>query len=138
MLPLLVLASAAAAGAPPDKPVSLRECIAGAGDAAAMAACETREQASLRKRIGELSGAIRSRLDAPQQLVFDRNSRAWQAFADSEAAMLELSLGRRSDGLGPALRPAAITLIYEERVRQLREHLHNLTLTAPATTPATP
>ena len=33
--------------------------------------------------------------------------------------MLELSLELRKDGLGPKLRPGAVTLLYEQRERQL-------------------
>lgn len=81
----------------------------------------------MKKRIEQLSAEIRTRLDARQRLVFDRNVEAWQAFFQQEIAMLDLSLGARGDGLGPSLRTGAISLLFEQREQQLREHLHNLT-----------
>lgn len=131
LLSAALLLAAAAAAAPPSPPSGLRECVAAARDAAAMAACERREQTHLRQRIDQLAVNIRARLDTRQRLVFERNIQAWQAFFDSEVALSELSLGQRRDGLGPALRPGAVTRMLEERVRQLREHLHNLTLAQP-------
>jgi hypothetical protein len=107
----------------------LRDCIARAPDAAAVLACEVNEQAALKVRIKQSTAAIRSRLDARQRQLFERNSGAWQAFCDSETAMIGLTLDLRGDGLGTALRPGAITRLYEERERQLREHLHNLKAT---------
>jgi uncharacterized protein YecT (DUF1311 family) len=129
---LLLQGSAAAAGASlPETPPSLRDCVAGAQNATAMAACERQEQGRLKGHVAELAAAIRAQLDARQRLVFDRNHAAWLAFLDSEIAMLELSMGQRGDGLGPVLQASAITLIYETRERQLQQHLHNLNLSRP-------
>lgn len=129
---LLLARPAAGESAPPPAPSTLRECVARAADLPAVAACEKREQVALKARITELSAAIRTRLDQRQRQVFDRNSDAWQAFLDSEVAMLGLSLSQRSDGVAPGLRASALTLMYEVRERQLREHLHNLSAVAPA------
>lgn len=131
---LASLLTAAAAAEPPPLAAqddALRRCIAGAHSAAGIADCERREQATLKARIAELSTAIRARLDARQRQVFERNSGAWLAYVDSEVAMLGLSLGGRRDGLGPSLQTGAVTLLYEARERQLREHLHNLGLAGP-------
>ena len=105
----------------------LRDCVAAAQDAAALMACELTQQAALKARIGRWSAGIRKRLNARQRQVFEHNATAWQRFVDSETAMLGLTLDLREDGLGAKLRPGAITRLYEERERQLREHLHNLT-----------
>ena len=102
------------------------DCVAAARDSHSVAACEQSQQAVLRDRIRRWSEALRSRLDAHQRAAFDRNARAWQAFYDSEVTMLDATLPRRADGLGPALRPGAVTRLLEERERQLREHLHNV------------
>lgn len=133
VLTVLLTTTAAAEPRPPAHEEALRQCIASAQSAAAIAACEKRGQAALKGRIDEISTAIRARLDARQRPVFERNSEAWQAFVDSEIAMLGLSLAGRPDGLGPSLQTGAITLLYEARERQLREHLHNLTLARPPT-----
>lgn len=105
---------------------TLRDCVAQAQGAAAVAACEKTQQAALQARIKRWTLAIRDRLQGPDRVAFDRSTRAWQAFFDSELAMLELTLKARRDGLGGSLYPGAVTRLYEERARQLREHLHNL------------
>ncbi|MDJ0738692.1 MAG: hypothetical protein QNJ91_03185 [Gammaproteobacteria bacterium] len=105
---------------------TLRDCVAQAQGAAAVAACETTQQAALQARIKRWTLAIRDRLRGPDRVAFDRSTRAWQAFFDSELAMLERTLNARRDGLGASLYPGAVTRLYEERARQLREHLHNL------------
>lgn len=130
----LALLLVAPAGA---EPTALRDCVAAATDPIAAAVCERREQQALEERIASLSAAVLARLDPHQRPVFERSSQAWRAFIDSEAAMLELSFGQRRDGLGPGLRPGALTLLYEERERQLRTHLHNLGITRP-TSPDAP
>ena len=124
LLPLAI----AAASAPNPRPTTnaLRDCIASASGPAGISACEKRQQAALKKSIEQLSAEIRARLDTPQRLVFDRNVNAWQAFFQQEIALLDLSLGMRGDGLGPSLRTGSITLLFEQREQQLREHLHNL------------
>ena len=111
--------------------VELRDCIAAAGTPVAMAACERQQQTALKGRIRELTAGIRARLDRGQRLVFDRSQETWLAFIDHETAMLDLSLGIRNDGLGPSLRPGAITRLYEQREQQLREHLHSLSFGRP-------
>lgn len=116
------------AGANPlAEAADLRDCIAQARDAAAVAACERTGQAVLKARIARWSDALRPLLDDRQRQLFERNEKAWQAFVDSELEMLDMSLATRRDGLAPRLRPGAITRLYEERERQVREHLHNLT-----------
>ena len=110
---------------------TLRECISMANDAAALANCERLEQAALKASIERLYAAIRVRLDQTQRLVFDRSATAWETFFEQESAMLELSLRMRRDGLGPKLRPGALTRLYEQRDQQLREHLHNLSVASP-------
>jgi hypothetical protein len=104
----------------------LRDCIESAGNAGAIAACEAQEQASLRDRIERWSRSIRALLDNRQRPAFDRSAAAWQAWFEAETELLDLTLGQRRDGLGPKLRSGAITRLFEERERQLREHLHNL------------
>jgi hypothetical protein len=131
LLTALVLLPSLAANAdsnllPADN--GLRECIARARDAGSIAGCEIQEQAALKTRIEHLSTSIRTRLDNPQRLIFERSAKAWQAFFEHEVAMLELSLKLRKDGLGPKLRSGAVSLLYEQRERQLREHLHNISL----------
>ena len=115
---------------------SLRDCIAQARDSAAVANCEKQAQSVLKENIERLSTAIRTHLNQAQRAVFDSSASAWQAFFEHEKTMLELSLGQRKDGLGPKLQLGAITLLYEQREQQLREHLHNLSLAAPAARPA--
>jgi hypothetical protein len=110
---------------------TLRDCVAQARNPASIAACEQRELASLKSRIDELGAAINARLDNRQRLIFERDVQAWQAFLDSEIALLDLSLKQRQDGLGTALRPGAVNRLYEQREQQLREHLHNLTAQRP-------
>ncbi len=107
-------------------PNGLRDCVAKASDPRAIAACERQEQAALKERIELLGQTIRQRLDARERGLFERNETAWRAFFDSERAMLELSLAKRTDGLGATLRAGAVNRLYEQRERQLREHLHNL------------
>jgi hypothetical protein len=124
---VLLLSGAAAAQPPQD----LRDCVADARDAAAVAACEVTAQAALKARIERWSAAIRKRLDARERLLFDRNAAAWKAFFDSEVALLDLGLGKRADGLASKLRPGAVTRLYEQREEQLREHLHNLSIPGP-------
>lgn len=128
MASLLLPLAVAAASAPTPRPTTnaLRDCVASASGPAAIGACEKRQQAALKKSIEQLSAEIRAHLDTPQRLVFDRNINAWQAFFQQEVALLDLSLGMRGDGLGPSLRTGAITLLFEQREQQLREHLHNL------------
>jgi hypothetical protein len=128
---------AQAAGSDRSQPPSaLRDCIAQARDAAAVANCEKHAQSVLKENIERLAAAIRMRLNQSQRAVFDSSASAWQAFFEHEQAMLELSLRQRRDGLGPSLQSGAITLLYEQREQQLREHLHNLSLAAPAARPA--
>lgn len=134
MLTALAISAAFAAGADPVLPKAgngLRDCIARAKDAGSIAACEIQEQAALKARIEQLSAAIRARLDASQRMIFNRSATAWQAYFEHETTMLELSLELRKDGLGPKLRPGAVTLLYEQRERQLREHLHNISVARP-------
>lgn len=126
-LAALLLSGAAAAEPLQD----LRDCVADARDAAAVAACEMTAQAALKARIERWSAAIRKRLDPRERQLFDGNTAAWKAFFDSEVALLDLGLGRRADGLAPRLRPGAITRLYEQREEQLREHLHNLSIAGP-------
>ena len=104
----------------------LRDCIAQARDSAAMTTCEKQAQLSLREDIKRLSAAIRAKLNPSQRMVFDKSTAAWQTFVHHETAMQELTLSQRADGLGDKLLPGAVTLLYEQRERQLREHLHNL------------
>ena len=136
LLAALLLAAAFAANAEPplSKPAGngLRDCIAKARDAGAIAGCELQEQAALKARIEHLSVAIRARLDSSQRPIFERSVTAWQAFFEHELAMLELSLVLRKDDLGPKLLPGAVSLLYEQRERQLREHLHNISVARPA------
>lgn len=134
MIPLSLVQAADSNRAEP--PGSLRDCIAQARDAAAVANCEKQAQSVLKENIERLSAAIRTHLNQAQRTVFDRSASAWQAFFEHEKAMLELSLGQRRDGLGPNLQSGAVTLLYEQREQQLREHLHNLSLAAPAARPA--
>lgn len=124
---MLLLSGAAAA----QPQLDLRDCVADARDAAAVAACEMTAQAALKARIKRWSAAIRKRLDTRERLLFDRNAAAWEAFFDSEVALLDLGLGKRADGLAPKLQPGAITRLYEQREEQLREHLHNLSIAGP-------
>jgi len=120
----LLISLAVIAG--PQDGSGLRACVSAARDAAAINACELREQADLKARIAQSSAAILKRLDARQRLIFERNAAAWEAYLGSETALLDLTLARRGDGLGSPLKPGAITQLYEARDRQLREHLHNL------------
>jgi hypothetical protein len=132
-LVIALLCTTGATAAPPNPgPFDLRACIASAQTAAALAACETQAQADLQQRIQQMTTAIRQRLDAKQRLIFERSVSAWQAFFDSEVALLEMSLGLRPDQLGPKLKPGAVTRLYEQREQQLREHTHNLSLARPA------
>ena len=121
-----LLLAGSANGEPRPGEQALRDCIADARGAGAVMACEKSQQVVLKDRIKRWSAGIRQHLDARQLAAFDRNSKAWKAFFDSEIAMLDLTLAARRDGLGPTLRPGAVTRLYEERERQLREHLHNL------------
>jgi hypothetical protein len=134
MLPLSLVQAADSNHPQPSN--ALRDCIAAAGGSAAVATCEKQAQSVLKKNIESLSAAIRTRLNQAQRTVFDRSADAWQAFFEHEKAMLELSLGQRRDGLGPNLRSGAVTLLFEQREQQLREHLHNLSIAAPAARPA--
>ena len=104
----------------------LRDCIAQARDGIAVTACEQEAQRSLQQDIRHLQAAIRAKLGPSQRPVFDQSSAAWQTFLQHETALLELTLSRRGDGLGDKLLPGAVTQLYEQRERQLREHLHNL------------
>lgn len=104
----------------------LRDCVAQAANPKSVTAFEQREQAALRKRIAILGAAIVERLDARDRQLFDRNRAAWQAYFDSEEALLRLTLERRTDGLGPTLHLGGVNRLYAQRERQLREHLHNL------------
>jgi rhamnose utilization protein RhaD (predicted bifunctional aldolase and dehydrogenase) len=105
----------------------LRDCIAQARDSAAMTACEKQAQQSLKQDIKRLTAAIRAKLSESQRMIFDQSTAAWQTFVQHETAMQELTLSQRGDGLGDRLLPGAVTLLYEQREHQLREHLHNLT-----------
>jgi hypothetical protein len=117
------------AGNPPASDrQSLRECIAQSANVSAVASCERAQQRALASRIEQLTTSIRNRLPAQQRPAFSRNIRAWQAFFDAERKLLEFSLAARPDGLGGKLLPGAVSLLYEQRERQLREHLHNLSL----------
>jgi hypothetical protein len=134
---VIPLSLAQAAGSDrPQPPNALRECIAQARDAAAVANCEKQAQSVLKENIERLAAAIRMRLNQSQHAVFDSSASAWQAFFEHEQAMLELSLRQRRDGLGPSLQSGAVTLLYEQREQQLREHLHNLSLAGPTARPA--
>lgn len=118
-----------------DKPLprqDLRDCIASARGAQAIAACEKSHQAELEHRIERWTTGIRKHLAGRQLALFDRNVSAWKTYRDSELTLLDLTLQQRRDGLGPSLKPGAVTRIYEQRERQLREHLHNLSYAAKA------
>lgn len=119
----LACASATAAGG--DRQ-ALRNCIASAQSPEQMSLCERAQQERLQGLIARWSTAIRKHLGGEQLLLFERNSLAWKSFVDSELALLGHTLKRRRDGLGPSLYTGAVTRLYEQRERQLREHLHNL------------
>ena len=128
--PLLLFFLTTGVGAQPPQDTSrqpLRECIATATTATAINRCETTWQTGLIQRIQALGKAIAKRLDTHQRLLFEQNIAAWQTFMERERKMIELSTRHRRDGLGPQLRSGAISQLYEQRERQLREHLHNLT-----------
>ena len=134
---LLVIPAATAAAQPPPFDGSreaLRKCVANAVTTAAVDHCETNWQSILLQRIGALNDAIANRLNARQRIAFEQNIQAWQAFVKHEKAMIELTTQQRRDGLGPQLRNGAVSQLYEQRERQLREHLHNLTATPSPTT----
>ncbi len=122
-----LLAGGASMGDAPSG--SLRDCVARAEGTAAVAICEQQHRIRLKQDIERLTTAIGARLDRQQRLVFDRSTEAWREFLTRESAMLRLSLGLRGDGLGATLQQGSITRLYEQRVQQLREHLHNLSLT---------
>ena len=131
----LLLAIGAGAQTPAQSSLTgLHDCVAKARNPQAVTACEQREQTALKERIEILSATIRGQLDAGGRIVFERNVEAWQRFFDSEQAMLELSLARRADGLGATLSVGALNRLYEQRERQLREHLHNLNQAGQQTT----
>jgi hypothetical protein len=119
------------AGEPLEERSLLRECISTARDAATIAACEASAQTELRDRIERWTRAIRVLLDNRQRPAFDRSVDAWQAWFESETRLLELTLAQRRDGLGPRLQSGAVTRLFEDRERQLREHLHNLKFAGP-------
>lgn len=121
---LACIGVATAAGAAEER--DLRDCVAQADGAAAVASCERRQQESLKDRIDRWTRAIPVHLDRKARLAFERNATAWQTFFDSEVRMLQLTLQNRRDGLGGSLYSGAVTRLYEQRERQLREHLHNL------------
>ena len=104
----------------------LRDCITRARGSVAVAVCEKHAQLSLQEDIKRLSAAIRAQLNQSQRHIFDQSTAAWQAFLQHETTMQELTLSQRADGLGDKLLPGAVTLLYEQRERQLRQHLHNL------------
>ncbi len=104
----------------------LRECVRQAASAAALAVCEMTFQASVKQRIEQLGKVIESRLNATQRGVFDRNKEAWRAYLAQELEMIELTSKQRRDGLGPHLRSGATSQLYEQREKQLRLYLHNL------------
>lgn len=106
----------------------LRDCVTRAGSAAAISTCEQQHQSRLKQSIRRLTAAIRARLDRHQRQIFDRSAEAWRNFLNRESVMVNLSLGQRTDGLGPKLAQGSITRLYEQREQQLREHLHNLSL----------
>ena len=110
---------------------SLRDCVVAAKNAAAINNCEQTWQTKLLQRVHKLNNAINNRLDTRQRLLFEQNIAAWKAFVERERAMIELSTHQRLDGLGPQLRNGAISQLYEQRERQLREHLHNLATRKP-------
>ena len=127
----LLLAAAAlvanpATGIEPGDGPDLRRCIEAARDAAAVAACEVTAQAVFRERIARWSAAIEQRLPPRERILFVRNREAWEAFLESETALLDATLAARRDGLAAHLRPGAVTRLLEQRETQLREHLHNL------------
>jgi len=131
----LLLAIGAGAQTPAQSSLTgLHDCVAKARNPQAVTACEQREQTALKERIETLSATIHGQLDAGGRIVFERNVEAWQRFFDSEQAMLELSLARRADGLGATLSVGALNRLYEQRERQLREHLHNLNQAGQQTT----
>lgn len=127
-----VLLSSAVGAEKPLQRQDLRDCIASARGAEAIAACEKSRRVELEHRIKRWTSGIRKHLQGRQLALFDRNVSAWKAFRDSELKLLELTLQQRRDGLGPSLQPGAVTRIYEQRERQLREHLHNLSYAAKA------
>ena len=133
---LTLLLSTTSLGDPGGK--SLRDCVARAKGVAAVSICEQNYQARLKSNIARLTAGISARLDARQRLVMEKSTAAWQEFLRRERAMLDLSLGRRGDGLGPQLKHGIVTRLYEQREQQLREHLHNLSIGAtPETTSGT-
>lgn len=128
---LLILALLTAIPAGADSAVEtgqsrLRECVRNAASAAALAACETQFQGNVKRQIERLSKTIESHLSATQRNVFARNKAAWRAHLAEELEMIELTSKQRRDGLGPHLRAGAISQVYEQREKQLRLYLHNL------------
>ena len=111
-----------------DTARSLRDCVARAKGAGAVSVCEQQHRVRLKQNITHLREAIRAHLDRQQRLVFDRSTEAWSVFLERESAMLSLSLGQRKDGLASKLEQGGITRLYEQREGQLREHLHNLSV----------
>lgn len=125
---LLTLATVTVCAAEPGRPMDdrLRQCVSTAGGADAVAQCESRHQQWLRERIEVLGSALLKRLDAAERALLERNIAAWEAYYAQEIALTDLALGKRADGLGPRLRPGAVSRLLEQREQQLREHLHSL------------
>jgi hypothetical protein len=107
---------------------ALRACVEKASGLVAVNACEQQHQKLLLERMTSLRELIRQRLSTQDRRRFDSNVEAWQQWLASEKAMLDITLLGRSDGLGASLYAGELTRIYEERVRQLRDHLHSLKL----------
>lgn len=132
---ILCAVTTGAAAVPPGEETDLRDCIAAAATPAAITACETTRRAAVEARIERWTAAIHERLGGRDRLTFERNVAAWQAFLESEKALLALTFRARRDGLGPQLEIGAVSRLYEDRERQLREHLDSLRRAAPATRP---
>ncbi|MCB1773194.1 MAG: hypothetical protein KDI88_06220 [Gammaproteobacteria bacterium] len=127
----MIWSAALPAAEPLEERSALRDCISAARETGAIAACEAAAQTDLRGRIERWTRAIRVLLDNRQRPAFDRSVDAWQAWFESETHLLELTLAQRRDGLGPRLQSGAVTRLFEDRERQLREHLHNLKFAGP-------
>jgi uncharacterized protein YecT (DUF1311 family) len=121
---LAVLSSTAAADG--QGAAALRDCVAGAASAEAVAACEAAHQQRLHRRIEILSDALQERLAPAQRRGLEQNIAAWQAYFGQAVALLDITLKARGDGLAARLRPGLISRLLEQREQQLREHVQNL------------
>lgn len=112
--------------AEPAIDLEIRNCIAGADSAAALAVCEQQGLAAWKKRVEQLHQALLTRLPVALRTPYGAAHEAWEEHRQREFGWIDLSFAQRSDGLAAPLAAGAKTELLRQRAALLTGYLANL------------